>query len=554
VAGVSWSTESGSFALVARDLARSFADHVVLDGVDVTVGPRTRLGIVGPNGVGKTTLLRLLAGLDRPERGSVTRTPPALRVGYLPQERERRPDETVLAFLERRTGVAEADAAFASASADLAAGAPGADDAYAAALEQYLAAGAADFDARARAAVTELGLDVDLLERPMTALSGGQAAKVALVSILLSRFDVLLLDEPTNDLDFDGLARLERFVGELPGGMVVVSHDREFLARTITSVVEIDEHSRQSRDFSGGWDAYLELRALARRHAEEDYENYVSQRSRLEERARTQREWSVQGVRRAKRDASEPDKLIRRFRMQTSEHLASKARASEKAINRLDVVEKPWEGWDLRLEFATAARSGDVVLRLDGAVVTRGEFRLGPVDLEVRWAERIAIVGANGSGKSTLLAALLGREPLAEGSRWIGPSVVVGELEQARGRFDGDASLLDAFIGATGLTRSEARSRLAKFGLGADHVTRRARSLSPGERTRAVLAEFAARGVNCLVLDEPSNHLDLPAIEQLEQAIAGYTGTLLLVTHDRRLLDAVHVTRTITVDAGTVRA
>jgi ATPase subunit of ABC transporter with duplicated ATPase domains len=239
--------------------------------------------------------------------------------------------------------------------------------------------------------------------------------------------------------------------------------------------------------------------------------------------------------------------------MQTSEHLASKARASEKAIGRLDVVDKPWEGWDLRLEFATTARSGDVVLRLDGAVVTRGEFRLGPVDLEVHWAERVAIVGPNGSGKTTLLAALLGHEPLAAGTRWMGPSVVVGELEQARGRFDGDASLLDAFIATTGLTLSEARSRLAKFGLGADHVTRRARSLSPGERTRAVLAEFAARGVNCLVLDEPSNHLDLPAIEQLEQALAGYAGTLLLVTHDRRLLDAVHVTRTVTVEAGTVR-
>jgi ATPase subunit of ABC transporter with duplicated ATPase domains len=228
-------------------------------------------------------------------------------------------------------------------------------------------------------------------------------------------------------------------------------------------------------------------------------------------------------------------------------------RQAQRALERLDRVDKPYEPWQLQLSLAPGSRGATVVARLEGAVVERGEFRLGPVDLEVHWAERVAIVGPNGSGKTTLLAALLGHEPLAAGTRWMGPSVVVGELEQARGRFDGDASLLDAFIATTGLTLSEARSRLAKFGLGADHVTRRARSLSPGERTRAVLAEFAARGVNCLVLDEPSNHLDLPAIEQLEQALAGYAGTLLLVTHDRRLLDAVHVTRTVTVEAGTVR-
>ncbi|HZP31243.1 MAG TPA: ABC-F family ATP-binding cassette domain-containing protein [Acidimicrobiia bacterium] len=541
-----------SFSLVGRDLARSFADHVVLDGVDVTVGPRTRLGVVGPNGVGKSTLLRILAGLVTPDRGSVTGTPPTLRVGYLPQERERRSGESARAALARRTGTAAASAAFEQASAALAAGEPDADDAYTDALDAYLSSGAADFDARARIVAADLGLDEDVLDRPTAALSGGQAAKLALAAILLSRFDVLLLDEPTNDLDFDGLARLERFVHDLPGGVVVVSHDREFLERTVTSVLEIDEHSRKSAEFSGGWDAYVELREVARRHAREDYETYRAQRSRLEERARTQREWAVQGVRRAKRDGNEPDKNVRRFRTQTSEQLASKARASERAVQRLEVVEKPWEGWELRLEFAEAARSGAVVLRLDRAVVTRGEFRLGPVDLEIRWADRVAIVGPNGAGKTTLLRALLGREPLVAGERRIGPSVVVGELEQARARFEGDGSLLDAFIAVTGLPLSEARSRLAKFGLGADHVTRPAASLSPGERTRAVLAEFAARGVNCLVLDEPSNHLDLPAIEQLEQALEGYGGTLLLVTHDRRLLDAVRVTRTVDVENGQV--
>jgi len=176
-------------------------------------------------------------------------------------------------------------------------------------------------------------------------------------------------------------------------------------------------------------------------------------------------------------------------------------------------------------------------------VVARGSFRLGPVSLELYGGDRFAIVGANGSGKSTLIGALLGELPLTEGSRRVGPAVVFGELSQARDRFAG--VLLDEFARASGLDQTEARTLLAKFALGADDVARPASRLSPGERTRAALALFAARGVNCLVLDEPTNHLDLEAIDELESALAGYRGCLVVVTHDRRFLERLDVTRTI---------
>jgi ATPase subunit of ABC transporter with duplicated ATPase domains len=542
----SHATAPSSFSLTARGLTRSRGSFTVLDGVDVAVGPRTRLGVVGPNGVGKTTLLRLLAGLDVADRGSIVCTPPGLRVGYLPQEPERS-DETLAAFLARRTGVTAADAELVRAAAALGDRDAGADagDIYAAALDAFLAAGGSDFDARARAVGDDLGLPDALLDLPTAALSGGQAARASLAAILLSRFDVFLLDEPTNDLDFAGLARLEAFLDELPGGVVVVSHDRAFLERVVTRVLELDEHSRGATEFGGGWTGYLDARSTARRHAEEDFAAYRSERERLTERARAQRQWSVQGVTRAKRDTGERDKFIRRFQVATSEKQAAKAKATDRAIARLEPVEKPWEGWDLRFQLASAPRSGDVVVRLRGAVVERGNFRLGPVDLEIAWGERVAIAGPNGSGKTTLLLAALGHLPLAAGERWMGPGVVVGEMEQGRDAFAGDASLLDAFVAATGLLLPDARSLLAKFGLGAEHVLRPGRTLSPGERTRAVLARFAAQGVNCLVLDEPTNHLDLPAIEQLEQALETYDGTLLVVTHDRRLLEEMRITRSV---------
>jgi ATPase subunit of ABC transporter with duplicated ATPase domains len=254
------------------------------------------------------------------------------------------------------------------------------------------------------------------------------------------------------------------------------------------------------------------------------------------------------------RRGGERDKFIRHFRTQSSERLAAKAKATERAVARLDDerVEKPWEGWELRMEVAAARRSGDVVAHLAGAVVRRGGFVLGPINLDVGWSERVAILGPNGSGKTTLLHALLGRVPLDGGERTIGPSVVVGELDQARERFLGDEPLLDTFVAVTGAVTSEARSTLAKFGLETDHVLRPAATLSPGERTRAVLALFTTVGVNCLVLDEPTNHLDVAAIEQLEQALDTFGGTVLLVTHDRALLDAVTLTREVHVERGRI--
>lgn len=540
-----------SATLVVKDLAAGHGDRALFEGLDLVVAPGDVVGLVGGNGAGKSTLLRLLAGLGTPEAGAVRLSPASASVGYLPQEPERRPGETVAGFLARRTGVARAQADLDAATEGLVEGRAGADDAYAAALERWLALGGADLEDRAGEVGADLGLGVGL-DQPMTALSGGQAARAGLASLLLSRYDVFLLDEPTNDLDLDGLERLERFVTGLRAGTVVVSHDREFLARTVTSVLELDLAQRQINLYGGGYDAYLAEREVARRHARAEYEEYAGKLSALQERGRMQRSWMDKGVRNARRKATDNDKVGRKFRSEASEKQAAKARQTERAIERLETVEEPRKEWELRMEIAAAPRSGAVVATLRGAVVRRGAFALGPVDLEIGWADRVAITGANGAGKSTLLGALLGRIVPDEGGAALGPGVVVGEVDQARGLFLGDEPLLDAFAAASGLDPEPARTLLAKFGLRAGHVLRPAGTLSPGERTRAALALLQGKGVNLLVLDEPTNHLDLPAIEQLESALESYPGTLLLVTHDRRMLQAVRTTRRLTVADGRV--
>jgi ATPase subunit of ABC transporter with duplicated ATPase domains len=436
--------------LAANTITKSYGDTVVLAGLSLSITPSSRIGVVGPNGIGKSTLLRVLAGLDEPDSGSVRRDPPELGVAYLAQER-----------------------------------------------------------------------DAD-------GLSGGEASRRYLESMLAADADVLLLDEPTNDLDFAALELLERFVDSHHGGIVAVSHDRAFLER-MTAVVEFEAETRRARVYSGGWSEFVEQREAARKRHGTAYTGYRVERARLEEQARRMRQWEERGYGQGRKKKKTKDVK----------------KAAAKKLGRLEQVEKPWTPWQLRLDLSPRQRGGDVVARLDGAVVERGGFRVGPVNLELRHGDRLALVGRNGSGKTTLLKALLGELPLASGVRRLGPGTVLGELPQGHGPFAGGERLLDAFVDRSGLAVGDARSLLATFALGADDVLRPGRSLSPGERSRAAIALLAARGVNALILDEPTNNLDLEAIEQLELALQSYEGAAILVTHDRRFLEAFGATETL---------
>lgn len=538
--------------LVAKDLAGGHDHRTLFSKLSLTVAPGDVVGVVGANGAGKSTLLRLLAGVDLPLEGGVSLAPADAFVGWLPQEHERVSGETVGTYIARRTGCAAATAEMEAAADALGGGAPGADDAYAMAFDRWMASGAADLDERIPPVLADLGLDVGA-DAEMTGLSGGQAARAALAALLLSRFDIVLLDEPTNDLDLDGLARLEAFVQGLRGGAVLVSHDREFLARCVTRIVELDLAQNAVAVYDGGYEAFLEERAVARRHARERFEEFASTKADLVSRARTQREWSSQGVRNAMKKNPDNDKIRRAASTESSEKQAQKVRQMESRIARLDVVEEPRKEWQLQFSIGQAPRSSSVVATLRDAVARQGSFTLGPVNLQLNAAERIGITGPNGAGKSTLLRLLLGIQEPDSGSASRGVSVAVGEIDQARGLLAGDLTLAAAVERVLAdQTPAEVRTLLAKFGLKADHTSRTVDSLSPGERTRAALALLQARGVNLLVLDEPTNHLDLPAIEQLEQALDSYEGALLLVTHDRRLLDNVRLDARWNVENGVV--
>ena len=354
-----------STTIQARGVAVGHGAVSLFSDLDLVVGPGERVGLVGANGAGKSTLLHVLAGRRGPEAGSVVVSPRTARLGLLTQEPDALPQETIRQALGRRTGVDAALSAMDAAAQGLADHpedeASGA--AYSAALESWLSLGGADLEERAEEVATRLGLVVDL-DREVGSLSGGQAARVGLAGLLLSRYDGYLLDEPTNDLDVVGLELLEDFVLGLDAPVVLVSHDRAFLSATVTSVVEIDRSLQRVVTYGGGYDAYLEERSITRRHAREAYEQYAERRRTLESRARMQREWMAKGVRTANKKAArgqERDKFIRHHQVATSEKQAAKAKQTERMIDRLEQVEEPRKEWQLQSSIAAAPRSGDVV-------------------------------------------------------------------------------------------------------------------------------------------------------------------------------------------------
>ena len=464
--------------LTASGLDVSFGARTLFTGLDLTLADGDVTAVVGPNGSGKSTLMRVLVGDLPAGAGSVRLAPPGATIAWLPQVLPTR-DESLLDYARRRTGVAAADLALESTADALARGVVGAEESYATALEHWLALGAADLSDRLPEVAHRVGLTVDPT-RALGSLSGGEAARASLVALLLSRHDVLLLDEPTNDLDRRGLELVVEFVLGHRGPVLVASHDRAFLDRVATDVLELDHVQQRIGYYTGTYSDYVAARDLARAQAWAAYEGYADARDALVDQARQRQEWAAKGHR-AVRSGAEADKHLRERDKARADRQQGKAGRLRRAVTRLEEVEQPRKEWQLRYTITEGQPSAAVVATLDDAVVARGDFLLGPVSLTLSRGDRVAVVGDNGSGKTTLLRALLGELPLSAGRRSTGTRVRIGVVDQQRGLLETDRSVLEVVRDELGADEDgTVRTLLAKFGLGVEHVHRPARSLSMG--------------------------------------------------------------------------
>jgi ATPase subunit of ABC transporter with duplicated ATPase domains len=530
-----------STLLDAHGVMISFGARTVLDGIDLQVHDGERIALVGRNGSGKSTLLRILAGDEVSYSGTVGRHG---TVAYLPQL-VATPGLSAREAILSRIGVAGAERGLGEQLGALERGEVGAIEAHAEALDRWLALGGEDAGARLAGAADELGLPAELLDRPLRDLSGGQASRAGLAAVRVARCDLLLLDEPTNQLDADGLARLRTLLAEHTGAIVLVSHDRSLLADFAEAIVEIDEG--KATRYSGGWEAFQRERADARARASREYEQAVAERDRLTAVDREiRRRAAASAARVDSRRSPDGDKHGREWVRMRADGMRQRAARISSRREQVEVPDKPIEHARLSLELSAAERHGDTALALEGAVLRRGDWHLGPLDLTVRYGDRLRLAGPNGAGKSTVLAALAGTLLPTAGRLLVAPRAVVATLGQDREAM-GDQALDAAAVmrDATGLDETDARTALAAFGLAAEEVERPASTLSPGERTRAELALAAHRRATCLLLDEPTNHLDIESLEVLEAAVAGWPGALVVATHDAAFAAALRLDREV---------
>lgn len=530
--------------LRAENVGFAHGARTVLGSIDITLKTGSRLAITGPNGSGKTTLLRILAGELEPGSGLIARIG---RVGYLPQLASDRTDSlTARERILAQAGLTEAARKLDRLTEALADGRTDLIDEHGAALTRWLALGGDDADARASSAAASLGIDPGLLERPMSALSGGQAARVGLAALEVARFDVVLLDEPTNHLDDDGLERLRDLITRRDGAVAFVSHDRETLAALAAEVLELEPEGGAAALYSGGWRAYERERRLAREHAVAAYEEADAERRRIAAIETEMRRRAAASARRVSaRAGHDGDKHVKEWVRSRADGATRRARKVGARAERLETPKAPHEARPLRLELDVAERRDGWALRISGLILERARWRLGPIHLDVRYGERIRVAGGNGSGKSTLLGAIAGEIEPAAGSVERSASARLATLGQGREGLDPDRPVAETVRELTGLGATEARTALAGFGLGAEVVMRRASSLSPGERTRAELTLLAQAGANCLLLDEPGNHLDIESLELVESSLESWPGAVLVATHDERLASSLRVERVL---------
>lgn len=525
--------------LTVSNISKSYGVISILERVSFTVGAGERVGLIGPNGCGKTTLLHIITGQLSPDAGGVLLTPSDARVGYLEQGFTQHGEQTVAQFLQAgEEALVEAEAQVAALASAMAQHATPVRlfEAYSEALAHLESLAATQPSAHeAEAMLVGLGLTDTALDTPLAILSGGQKTRLGLARLLLQRPELVLLDEPTNHLDIEALEWLEVWLRQFPGAALIVSHDRAFLDNTVTRILDLDPATHTATEYVGNYSAYIET-------WERQRERQLGQWRDEQEEARRIRgdihrtAMQAMGVELTTKPS---DYNIRRYAKKVAKKAKSREKKLERFLESAERVEKPKPTWRMKLEFMDTPESGREVLVLENLAAGYGGAPLfRDVNAILGAGERVALVGSNGAGKTTLLKVILGQLAPLAGRVRLGTNVKVGYYAQEQETLDPNSTPFDIVRAVADMSDTDVRSFLHYYLFAGDAVFTPVGALSYGERARLTLARMAAAGCNFLLLDEPINHLDIPSRTQFERAMTAFEGTVLAVVHDRYFIEA----------------
>ena len=517
----------------ADKIHKEYGTITVLKDISFSLERGQKAGLIGYNGTGKTTLLKILAGLVEPDAGEVTVRKGAV-IGYMPQDTSLVSDETIRDYVRRVSGMATLEEQMEKSSE---------------AMAEYERRDGYTFYHRLDVMLAGFGLTDVSSDRPINSLSSGQKSKVFMAGVLLSDPNILLLDEPTNNLDLPALIWLEDFLQRSDATCIIVSHDRLFLDRIVRKIFEIDWHIRTLNITSGRYSDYLMRKEKELARQWRDYEAQQKEIKRLEEQARKKKQEALSGSRYM---GTDNDKFLRGFKRDRAGKSGKQAKAIEKRIEQMEVVEKPVERDVFRIHLRPTKPEGtrDITLNDVVAGYTDDGFKVGPVSLSIPYGSRVVFLGLNGTGKTTLLRTISGELPALKGKVSRGNALVIGNLTQEHDNLPREESIKDFLTRRSGISVQDAYALAIKFGFKAAEIDKTIAALSPGGRARLLFALFSALSANALILDEPTNHLDLEALEALEEAVAHYEGTIIVVSHDRRFLEKFRPTDTYVLSEG----
>lgn len=541
--------------LRVSSIDKSFGPDVVLSAVSFVLGRGDRAGLVAPNGTGKSTLLRVIAGEIQPDRGTIW-IDPADRVAYLPQFPANELDLSLRDSLWRGSGLSDLRDTLRALEQEMSARPEHALTPlltrYASAQDAFETAGGYRLETRMDEVLSGLHIAADNLDQPVATLSGGNKTKLSLARLLLSEASILLLDEPTNFLDLPALLWLERFVNDSDRTYLIVSHDRRFFDRTVDEVLELDGETHALRVWPGNYSRYAEAKLRERQALLEAYADQQAEIKQIEADIRRAKD-QARGVEARTKSGLGADHQ-RRLAKKVAKKAKVRERRLEKTLESGERIDKPKLGWGLHLgDLGRDAIDDDrIVLEMRNVSAGYGNrMVLAAIDLLIRGRDRVALMGENGSGKTTLLRCVAGDIPY-RGSIRIGPSIRMGVLSQEGRDLPLERRVLDVFRDRTAMREDEARTYLHRFLFAGDDALKTVSALSYGQRQKLALALLILSDANFLVLDEPTSHMDIPAMEAMESALESYRGPLLLISHDRYFIERIGVNQTLELHHGSL--